>query len=113
MLDLTHPCEGCHIEEATPGSAFCSYRCADFHLSPRWGVRGINRKRLHEVFDLVKNKEHWKLPIACSVPKTAATCTEIEAAIDYFIGGGAVVWSSVYSVNWSINAPGYYAKVGA
>lgn len=90
---------------------YCSEDCERLHSDPALGYGGVSQKRLGEVFDLVKNRENWKYPIDAVVPIGVATVAEIEAAIDFYVGGDAFVTEDRY--NMLVTAPGYYAVIGA
>lgn len=68
--------------------------------------------RLHEVFDLVKNAEHWKLPIDALVPVSKATREELVDAVVFFCGGLPMV-TRHDEQTFRVEGDGYYAWVGA
>lgn len=77
--------------------------------------RDYTHGQLTDAFELVQNKEHWKLPIDTVLPTgvTLAQVELIEAAIVYFTGGGSTVRRFHATGQIRVTAPGYYASIGA
>jgi|SRR5580704_14773611 hypothetical protein len=88
---------------------------------------GYTRDELSAAFDLVKNRENWKLPVQACVPGTADVKV-ISAAVTFFTGsipeilpvtadgehaGWEQEWSGDHPPFWYVTARGYYADIGA
>lgn len=71
--------------------------------------------RLGEVFDLVKNPEHWKNPIRAFVPESLATQREISDAVVFFAGGLPTVEPAIKGgiTGHAVTGDGYYLWIGA
>lgn len=74
---------------------------------------GMSDERLREVFDLVKPRPNWKMPIAAIVSKDDATRQEIETAVTWFAGGLPDVTEIESSRKWRVSGAGYYEWIGA
>jgi len=64
------------------------------------------------LFGLVKNKEHWKLPINAKIrladlAATGGDTLQLERAINYFSGGGVRI-KTLKGGMIRVRAPGYY-----
>ena len=85
-------------------------------VTPR-STRVYLQEELHSAFDRVKNKEHWKLPIQCSIDyKDQEDINLITEAVVHFTG--SVPQFDVYQLKSGkkrvrIFAVGYYYAIGA
>jgi len=79
--------------------------------------REYSDEELHSAFDRVKNKEHWKLPIRCTIDyKDEDDIRLITESVIHFTG--SVPHIDIYQLKSGkkrvkVNAVGYYYAVGA
>lgn len=71
---------------------------------------GYTQQQLSDAFDLVKNRENWKLPINALVPSDADKRL-IEAACIYFAGSPCEFIKQGKRLR--VVAAGYYACIGS
>lgn len=75
---------------------------------------GYTDKELNDAFNLVANKENWKLPISATLPSiTSASKRKLIAFAVTFYTGSVATFGKTASGKLLITAPGYYAAVGA
>ena len=80
-------------------------------------TREYSEEELHSAFDRVKNKEHWKLPIRCTIDyKDEDDIDLIRESIIYFTG--SVPDIDVRELKngkkrVKVSAVGYYIAIGA
>ena len=80
--------------------------------------REIMKSELDEAFDMVRNPEHWKLPIKTTIewPGTS-TLKVILEAVEYFTATEAKAFPEVFTLGAqeyvTITADGYYAGPAA
>lgn len=68
---------------------------------------------LRHAFDLVANRENWKLPVDATVKAAdPAERRRIAEAVVFFTGS-VVEWSHFGRGRWNCKASGYYAAIGA
>lgn len=72
---------------------------------------GYTRKALKSTFDLVCNKENWKLPIDAEVD--CANLTIVCTAIAFYVGCYPYVKWSGNGRYYQVTSPGYYQIIGA
>jgi len=68
-------------------------------------------QELHDAFGLLHLGDNWKAPIDAYVPTEFASA--VVEAIGYFCGGGAKTSSGFIPGFTLVQAPGYYALIGA
>jgi hypothetical protein len=83
----------------------------------------VTRGELSAAFDLVANRDNWKMPIDCTIQLTADQVALIREAVIFFAGCEATFRAPAQTVQWDngdnmvalyhVTAPGYYAAVGA
>ena len=72
---------------------------------------GYSQNQLKEAFNLVANKENWKLPIDTQVP-ACAPADLIARAIAWYTG--SIAKFSLATNGWlNVEAEGYYKAIGA
>jgi hypothetical protein len=83
----------------------------DFDISTLMG--GYTQEQLEASFKIVRNAEHWKLPIDCFLPSDTpqAALNQLDFAITYFTGSIASFQRTRKGIR--VRAPGYYEAVGA
>lgn len=80
-------------------------------------TREYSEEELHSAFDRVKNKEHWKLPIRCTIDyKDEDDIDLIRESVIYFTG--SVPDIDVRELKngkkrVKVSAVGYYIAIGA
>lgn len=80
--------------------------------------RPVTKGELTKAFNQVANKANWKLPISAMVEvssdkdEAAEQLAVLEAAVQFFTGS-TPTFKTLRSGNVAVNAPGYYAVVGA
>ena len=62
-------------------------------------------------FELIQNKENWKLPIEAVIP--SRYFTQFDRAARFFTGGGLVVEHTHKNGLITVRGKGYYHYIGA
>jgi hypothetical protein len=70
------------------------------------------QSELSAAFDMVANKETWKLAIDAWVDDNVAPRLVADAVV-HFTGSKPEIRFSTYRTGYRVTAPGYYAAVGA
>lgn len=71
---------------------------------------GYTWRQLHRAFDMVCNKDNWKLSIKAIIPEREQWA--VDASINFFVGGGAH-FEPVAGKQLKVTALGYYLTIGA
>lgn len=73
------------------------------------------REEFKPLFNMVCDKENWKMPIDAYVPVEVADVERLHQAVVFFVGGPVDI--ERVSVNgkymWHVVSPGYYNNIGA
>lgn len=73
---------------------------------------GYTQQELQDVFNLVKNRTHWKRRINKTLVLTGEQQRLVSAAISYFCGSPSE-FQQLPNGKVRVTAPGYYACIGA
>lgn len=75
--------------------------------------RDVTQGELSTAFDWVRNAEHWKNPIDCTIALSERQCALVTEAVVFFTGSRPSIRRLPDGVYVHVKAAGYFATIGA